>query len=1653
MVCPSLLLQTTADGAMKLKWLRANRSRKERASSDSRSRDDSTTTGSVTKATSILDLYRDKKGKTSKRLSEDKASQPRELSPRSSYHDLDSLPHPELSTLGLRVIHDPVQTAPLDIIFVHGLGGNSQKTWSKNHDSRLFWPKLWLPFEPEIGKARILTFGYNANFNVGSPGSISNIGDFAKELLFEMKFGKTKEAEDLAIGKVPIIFIVHSMGGLVVKRAYILGQNDDEYKQIIRSVSAIMFMATPHRGSKLAEILTRILAASLQSPKSFINDLKKGSSALEDLNEQFRHIAPKISIVSFYETLATKVGPRKLMILEKDSSVLGYPGEVSKALNADHHDVVKYSSPSDPNYVSVRNMIKTLVERFKSKGSNATNSHNIEDAKDIKQLLGTLPSEEDEFKAIRKRWMPGTCDWLLEEPQIHEWLETDSASRIVWYSAAPASGKSTLAAHLISHLRSTNKLCLFFFFKYGDHAKHNLSTMLLSLASQLARDVPAFRRVLLELSSEGLKLDRAHYSLIWQRIFESILFEMELEDPIHIVIDALDECESAKALLDLLQTVPNSQVVLRVLIISRKTESLSLIFKRLSEFVPVDSIAKDKHGHNAVDIETLVDTEIKHIRGSDEIKDRVKQNIVDRAAGNFLWVRLIMQEILDCHSEEGIQETLAQIPDNMNKFYERMELSIMNEPKETTRRLAKTLLQWTICSHHSLSLKELSQALRPEFPEFLDLKRTIQDVCGHFISVDHNGYVAMVHQTAREYLVQSSGKLYIDVKEGHGHLFRKAISTLLDPTLRSKLTQSRYTLSASDPFISYAAVSWVYHLRERGEFLHEDLKMLLKLFGSTSVLVWIHAVALTGQFEVLIQVAKVLTKFTSTYRMLHKDEPQAGNHVFDLEPLDNWIVDLVKVVGKFSRHLRSEPSAIYKIVPAFCPQESVLHRQFYNSDSANVLVSGVSNIAWNSNLAKINVPTADQAWDITCGGQHIAVSTSTGSVQVWNSDNFTEVCTLRHGEPILAMCFNKKGTQMVSYGLRSSKLWAVPSGKLLSVATNPVDVKAMAIMFSENGTKIIAGGNDRVIRYLQTNNFDSGWHEIDRDLPRESWLEGTIVSSPTCMAFSEDAGQVGIAYRGYPLSVWTLKEGTCLGVCRRVKGIRSISECPSNTWTAVHRFTFNPVSGHIIGAYKDGCVFKWHPITDDYEEVQSTADEVAASADGRLFITSSNDGTIRVWDFASFGVTYQLSSSDLITSLAFSPDCTRFYDVRGSSVNAWESNSFDHLSENEASFSNAHSEAPSPELIAHASKALIVEYEAASAVAASPGGSLYCFGNEEGCVQLLDAQTGEAIELAKFFNFLSVRHLVWGKETHLAAADLGGDIIVKRLPPRKTSSLRSYVFETLPSPKPNLEGNAIHQMLFNDDADQLLIVSNDTCQVWVVEDGAMKCFTVIEQGIARRWLNHPTEKHLFMGCGPCDIRIFQWHNLFELHILEFREAQPRRKDTKSYDLYEQPGVAELSLSTESTDAHGVISSTNKAIATQDGKHIMVQIKDRSPQGRTTQRLLIFDKLSFDLDICAKNNHTLTYSYIPPEILARVDVPLDIIFGSRLVFLDQDLWLCTYRLKSSHDDEVARRCYFIPRDWISTDGLDQCCLMRDQTLLCPVADKVAVIKSSLEFGGF
>lgn len=153
------------------------------------------------------------------------------------------------------------------------------------------------------------------------------------------------------------------MGGILAKRAYILAHQLEEFAELGKRIRAIFFLATPHRGSNLAELLNGIIRLAGIGRRSYISNLHQDS---EMINDEFRHHCQGLHLHSFYETTATNLGISKRLVVEKSSAILGLPNERVNFLYANHRDMCRFGSDQDSNYRVVRNAIAALLNDLRS---------------------------------------------------------------------------------------------------------------------------------------------------------------------------------------------------------------------------------------------------------------------------------------------------------------------------------------------------------------------------------------------------------------------------------------------------------------------------------------------------------------------------------------------------------------------------------------------------------------------------------------------------------------------------------------------------------------------------------------------------------------------------------------------------------------------------------------------------------------------------------------------------------------------------------------------------------------------------------------------------------------------------------------------------------------------------------------------------------------------------------------------------------------------------------------------------------------------------------------------------------------------------------------------------------------------------------------
>lgn len=386
--------------------------------------------------------------------------------------------------------------------------------------------------EPDLSHASIHSFGYESDWGSTSP-SILNVHDFGRALYEEIKASPFFRGRE----KSPIILIGHSMGGLVIKKAFNLA-HQDAHGDICDRIKCIIFLATPHRGSDYATTLNRILKVSgitgMASSRDYINDLTKGSASSQAINEDFRRYADDLNIYSFYETLPTSLGVSSSLIVDRESAVLG-PGfrkEVARYLNANHREICKFDGPEDPNYLTLKNSLTFIVQELLQDMLSSHEERVQAELKSIQGSLGIHTLPEESFESI-----DGSCQWIDEREDFRNWRDVpDEADRgkdsshspnLYWVTAGPGAGKTVLTAHVVAQLKEFRLQVSYHYFHVGKKRSHSLAGFLRSIALQMATSNAAVRDTIAKLlddSSTPVDLDDAR--AVWMKVFRGAILQV-----------------------------------------------------------------------------------------------------------------------------------------------------------------------------------------------------------------------------------------------------------------------------------------------------------------------------------------------------------------------------------------------------------------------------------------------------------------------------------------------------------------------------------------------------------------------------------------------------------------------------------------------------------------------------------------------------------------------------------------------------------------------------------------------------------------------------------------------------------------------------------------------------------------------------------------------------------------------------------------------------------------------------------------------------------------------------------------------------------------------------------------------------------------------
>ncbi|KAG8814340.1 hypothetical protein FRC17_001194 [Serendipita sp. 399] len=253
------------------------------------------------------------------------------------------------------------------IVAIHGLDGHREKSWTT--EDKTMWLKDVLP--NDLPNARILTYGYDADTRSFSQTSTQTIFRHAEAFAEDLSRQRRTHPER------PIIFLAHSLGGIILKRAlahcHIYGPESGHYlRDIITSTLGVLLFGTPHAGAngvELAEWMHRLLSVYMSTTNEILKHLNRDSSALEEIQAQYLPASQRIDTIFFYEEYPTPLfgGLNKMIVPRHLAIIAGESRAKTVVLHADHCEMVKFNDKHDINYRKVVDYLHELVENGPAK--------------------------------------------------------------------------------------------------------------------------------------------------------------------------------------------------------------------------------------------------------------------------------------------------------------------------------------------------------------------------------------------------------------------------------------------------------------------------------------------------------------------------------------------------------------------------------------------------------------------------------------------------------------------------------------------------------------------------------------------------------------------------------------------------------------------------------------------------------------------------------------------------------------------------------------------------------------------------------------------------------------------------------------------------------------------------------------------------------------------------------------------------------------------------------------------------------------------------------------------------------------------------------------------------------------------------------------
>jgi pimeloyl-ACP methyl ester carboxylesterase len=216
------------------------------------------------------------------------------------------------------------------IVFVHGIFGSARGTWACPRGD-FYWPKALLA-DPVFADSDVYVAAYDSPYF----GNHMTIDEVVSNLANRFQ-------SDAVFSHREVVFVAHSLGGLIVQRFLIT------HREYAKQVPLIVFYSTPETGAQIAQ-LGHILSAD-----PLLKEMFPGQENDYLLNLENEWIAANFLIKRYcaYEKKPTK----GIWIVDRLSGTRNCTNKTPIPINKDHIDIVKPCSTQDDAYIALKNIV------------------------------------------------------------------------------------------------------------------------------------------------------------------------------------------------------------------------------------------------------------------------------------------------------------------------------------------------------------------------------------------------------------------------------------------------------------------------------------------------------------------------------------------------------------------------------------------------------------------------------------------------------------------------------------------------------------------------------------------------------------------------------------------------------------------------------------------------------------------------------------------------------------------------------------------------------------------------------------------------------------------------------------------------------------------------------------------------------------------------------------------------------------------------------------------------------------------------------------------------------------------------------------------------------------------------------------------------